>query len=714
MKNISRNWLLLILVVLAWPTMVDAQKKEMDLETAIMQQWRSLRPESLNQVNWSPNSAQFAYYDFKTYSLYVEDLKGSKRQFRGTDFNAELQEQDKAPIMPYSFVWASDEVLHMNFDNKVYVFDLQSKKAEMLYEFRYGAADVTFNEDYSKVAYTIGSNLYMASAQGEVQITNDPDGKGIVNGQTVHRSEFGISGGIFWSPAGEKIAFYHKDESMVSNYPLVNTSKRVGTVNNTRYAMAGMTSEQVQVHVYDIAQKDVTVLQTEGPDDHYLTNLAWGPKAQYIYLAEVNRGQNHMHFNSYRVADGAFVKTLFEEQEDTWVEPEHPAVFIPGRPNEFLWRSERDGYMHFYRYDVNGKLLNQVTKGAFVVTDFYGFSKGNILFQATANNALDRVVMSSSYKNDKSKTLSKTSGTHSAVMSKDGKYYINSFSSLTIPGKTDLMDIKGKVKRNLVDAVDPAADYQLSKVEFGSITNDGVVLNTRTIYPSDFDETKKYPVLIYVYGGPHAQLVKNSWYGGANLWMHWLAEKGYIVFTLDNRGSADRGKAFEEVIHRQLGVVEMSDQMAGVAHLKSLPYVDQNRLAVDGWSFGGFMTTNLMTSYPDVFKAGAAGGPVIDWKWYEVMYGERYMDTPQENPEGYANSNVLSRAKDLKGDLLMIHGADDPVVVWQHSQEFVRACVDAGVQLDYFVYPGHEHNVLGKDRVHLFTKILNHIMDHNK
>jgi dipeptidyl-peptidase-4 len=292
---------------------------------------------------------------------------------------------------------------------------------------------------------------------------------------------------------------------------------------------------------------------------------------------------------------------------------------------------------------------------------------------------------------------------------------MDGFSSLSVPFKAMLWTNNGKMAKLLMESKEKLAEYNIGSTEIGSIKGkDASDLYYRMIKPSNFDPSKKYPVMVYVYGGPHAQMITNSYLDGANLWMYWMAEQGYLVFTVDNRGSDNRGFDFESVIHAQLGNNEIDDQMKGVDYLKSLPYVDGNRLAVHGWSFGGFMTTSLMTRKADTFKVGVAGGPVIDWKWYEVMYGERYMDTPAENQKGFEQANVTNYAKDLKGKLLLIHGTNDDVVVEQHNLALVKKCVELGKQIDYFPYPMHKHNIIGKDRVHLMTKVLNYVIDNNK
>jgi dipeptidyl-peptidase-4 len=418
-----------------------------------------------------------------------------------------------------------------------------------------------------------------------------------------------------------------------------------------------------------------------------------------------------MRFIAFDASSGMEIATLFTEHDDRWVEPQFPAYFIPGSPSMFLWISQRDGFNNLYLYDTKGTLLRQ-SKAKFDITEFIGFdfSGKHAFVMATGSNPTE----SRGYKvnlSDLSLTeMTPTAGTHQLKISENGQFLIDQYSNLSTPNTINLMTTEGRMIRNLHTAANPYAGKSIGKTELFTIPGpDATDLWCRIIKPTDFDASKKYPVVVYVYGGPHAQMNTNSWLGGASLWMNQLAEEGYLVFTLDNRGSANRGKNFQQVIHRQLGNAEMQDQLAGVEWLKKQPFVDASRMAVHGWSFGGFMTTTLMLKSPETFKVGVAGGPVIDWSMYEVMYGERYMDTPQENPQGYQNSNLTNHVKNLKGKLLMIHGMDDDVVVMQHNVNFLKACVDNKVQVDFFAYPGHAHNVRGKDRVHLITKIVDYI-----
>jgi dipeptidyl-peptidase-4 len=480
--------------------------------------------------------------------------------------------------------------------------------------------------------------------------------------------------------------------------------------------MIGQKSEKPRVGIYNLATQKTVFISPRGNQDDYLTNLSWTPDEKYVLIAELNRGQNDMNLNVYDANTGAFLRTILNEKNPRWVEPEHDAFFPNTKSNNFVWFSEKDGFPNMYYYSIDGKLIKQLTNNQFVVRDIIATNTAGteIYFKATGPNPTNMLVYKVDLKG-KQTLITKDQGVHNVIPSADGNWFFDEFSNHDTPSKSLLYD-KGLKTKTLLVSKNKYEGYEIGTAEIKTIKSaDGTTdLYTRLIKPSNFDPTKKYPVLVYVYGGPHAQMITNSYLDGANLWMYWMAEQGYLVFTVDNRGSDNRGFAFESIIHGNLGANEMDDQLKGVDYLKSLPYVDGNRLAVHGWSYGGFMTTSLMLRKADTFKVGVAGGPVIDWKWYEVMYGERYMDTPTENPKGFEETTVYNYVKNLKGKLLLIHGTNDDTVVEQHNLALVKKFVEAQKQVDYFPYPMHKHNVTGKDRVHLIQKVLNYVIDYNK
>ncbi len=555
------------------------------------------------------------------------------------------------------------------------------------------------------------------------------DGYNIVLGESVHRNEFGIEGGLFWSPNQSRLAFYRMDQSMVVDYPLVNTKAREAEVRNIKYPMAGMQSHWVTVGVWDTHNEKLVYLNTARDTtvherEMYLTNIAWSPDEKYVFIAKVNREQNHMWLEQYDAVTGAFMKVLFEETNPRYVEPCEPMIFTP-KGDQFLWFSMRDGYKHLYLYNLDGSLVKQVTSGEYEVEGFIQFDKKgeNIFIYANKNNLAGRDAYKVNLKKGTMECLTNynaVEGTHTVVINEAGTCMVDVFNSVDNPGEANYVSNINKPTNhkvsNLYKVENPLKDYAMPGIKLGTIkAADGKTdLYYRLITPPNMEPGKKYPTLVYVYGGPHSQLVTDSWLAGGNLYFTFLAQQGYVVFTVDNRGTDNRGFEFESCTHRHLGEIEMADQMEGVNFLQSLPYVDKARIGVEGWSFGGFMTITMKLAHPEVFKVGCAGGPVIDWKWYEIMYGERYMDTPQENPEGYERVSLLDKAKDLQGHLLVIHGAEDNTVVWQHSLEFIERCINNLKQVDYFVYPHHEHNVRGRERNHLYYKMFQYYEDYLK
>ena len=571
-------------------------------------------------------------------------------------------------------------------------------------------------------------SLYIAKAEGDTLAVAISENKQITYGQTVSRNEFGIDGGIFWSPNKTKLAFYRKDESKVSTFPLLDITTRTGSLVEIKYPMAGMDSENVQLGIYDVATGNTVYVKVdEFGYDQYLTNISWSPDATQVFIQVLDRSQKHVKLNMYDANDGSFIKTILTEDNDRFVEPQDPIHFIKGFQNLFIYRTDnRDGYRNLYLCDLNGNIRRLTNVDADVK---YVANDGKYVWYTSAEvspieNHLFRVSIKPSksvatkgayaVKIGSPERLTTEPGWHTITMSPDLTQYTDIWSSLSVPRMGNLCSADGKVIKNILTAEDPTLDYAYTEISLGTVKSaDGKYDNYfRLIKPLNFDPTKKYPVIVYVYGGPHSQMVQNTFMGSLRRWEMYMAQRGYLVYVQDNRGTQNRGAEFEKAIHKQCGQAEMADQMAGVKMLMNLPYVDTERIGVHGWSYGGFMTISLITNYPDVFKVAVAGGPVIDWKWYEVMYGERYMDNPAVNPEGYAKTSLINKAKDLKGKLLICQGAIDPVVVWEHSLSFIRECIKNNVQVDYFPYPCAEHNVMGKDRVHLHNKISMYFEDY--
>jgi len=692
---------------------------------------RKYAPTSLVGQQWRKDSKSITYLSTDFTNLleksatngWKETILATKSEFEAALKVAFTGEEFALRTFPFSIKWQTNATFETEIASKInqykIVYDVTTKKITSKIGYSIEGSQACFSAN-NAVAWLKDNNIRITSTNTTIEVTND-ENPAIVNGSDyVHRQEFGIDRGMWWNATGTQLAYYRKDETMVGNYPIINWNEREAVNKDLKYPMAGMTSEQVTLILYDVASGKKITIQTGEPKDQYLTMVSWEPSGKYIFVGILNRDQNHLKFNKYDAITGAFVKTLFEEKASTWVEPQHALTFVPNNPNQFIYQTDFNGYNQMYLYTTDGKLLKNLGFKDVVVTNLLGFDGTNtkINYIGTANNGLDRQLYQVDIKSGKTIQLTTISGTHNASVSSDGTMVLDQYSNATTPNEISILNIKTKIATTtLVKADNPfTGKIDLPRIEMVSLTAaDGTTpLNGRIIYPANFDATKKYPVMVYVYGGSHAQLVTNKWLGGAGYFDIYMAQQGYVVFTLDNRGSDARGKKFCEVTHRNLGVNEMADQMKGVDFLKSKSFVDSNKIGVFGWSFGGFMTTSLLTSQPDTFKVGVAGGPVIDWKYYEIMYGERYMDTPQDNPEGYAKTSLLDKVKNLKGRLLLIHGAQDPVVVQQQSMNFIESSIKAGKQVDYFLYPNHEHNVSGRDRIHMYAKIADYFDVHLK
>jgi len=705
--NYNKRVCLVLVGAVIMSAHVYAQKKQFTITEATNGMSTTLAPKSLKNPSWQPGTGNFWQIEKKNNENVCSVIGCYDPE--NTVLNFELGDMPGAAAAVPVVKWQDKD--HVTYINGKSVIEgtLTSNKFSWaaLATLPANAEHITIDKSM-KVAYTIDNNLWLWDKE-KVQVTKEIN-KDIVCGQSVHRDEFGIDGGIFFSPKGNYLAYYRMDQTMVKDYPIIKWDATPATVDLIKYPMAGGTSHEVTLCVYDPATGKTVIMKTgEKNRDHYLTSITWSPDEKYIYIALLNRGQNHLSLNKYNARTGSQVMTLLEESDTKYVHPTHPLTFIPWNNNEFIWWSERDGFEHLYLYNTDGRLIHQLTEGRWVVNEIAGLNASNrkVIFTASKESPLEKHIYSVSLDDGNIHRIDKGDGMHTALCSQDGNFVLDVYNGAGTPRNSFIRGVNSAYSRELLIAPDPLKEYDRPEVRNVTIkAADGITpLYGKLILPTNFDPNKKYPVIVYLYNGPNVQLIHNSFPESGNLWYEYMAQQGYIVFTMDGRGSWNRGLNFEQATFRRLGDVEMADQMQGVAYLKSLPYVDAGRMGVHGWSYGGFMTTSLMLKHPGVFKCAVAGGPVMDWKMYEIMYTERYMDMPQENPKGYENANLLDKVKNLKGKLLLIHGTNDNVVVWQHSIDFLKKCVDENVQVDYFVYPGYEHNVRGKDRVHLMQKI---------
>ena len=714
-----KTWLLAFFVI-SFFTPMSAQDKLFSLE--------DLNFGGTNYYKMQPKNMYLTWWGEKLVNTDVEecyliDTKTGKKDLLFTldDINTWAGSDDVKfvrHLMNATFPYPDKPIVAVGNRKAFILVDFEAKKI-IWQDSISGQTANEWNPQSRATAYVENHQLFVTDADGKKHQLSTDGSREIVYGQSVHRNEFGIDKGTFWSPDGNKLAFYRMDQSMVADYPQVDIFPREATYEPDKYPMAGMTSHKVTVGVYDLKTDKTVYLQAGDPTDRYFTNIAWSPDSKTVYMLELNRGQNDCRLVSYDAVSGKKIAELYRETSDKYVEPQNPIQFLPWDATKFILQSQKDGYNHLYLFDTNGKELKQITKGEWVVMEVLGFNKKQktVIIKANKEHPLHHRLYSVNM-NGAIKQLETVDGVHNAVLSPSGNFLIDRFSTPTRPRVIDVVDINQKTPHhtNLLEADDPWAGYQQPIFECGSIkAADGVTdLYYRMVKPADFNPEKKYPTMVYVYGGPHANNVQASWHWASRSWETYMAQKGYIIFILDNRGSQYRGRDFEQATFHQLGQIEMQDQMKGVEFLRTQPYVDMNRLGVHGWSYGGFMTISLMTNYPNVFKVGVAGGPVIDWKWYEVMYGERYMGTPENNPEGYAKTSLLAKAKNLKGKLQIITGYNDPTVVPQHCLSFLDACIKAGTQPDFFAYPGEPHNMRGHASVHLHERITQYFEDYLK
>lgn len=695
----------------------NAQNEELTVFDAVTSNGGELRPQSIKYTTWIPGSDQFVkIVDQNLIAVNASNLEESNL-ISLEEINTILAESNINEIasIPY-YKWINNNEFYFRASRGIVTLQLDKKSAQII-EIPGTAENVSYNATSGYIAYTSNQALYVTNGEEPKLVMAVKPGYTI--GQFVHRNEFGIEKGIFWSNNGNKLAFYTNNESNVTDYTLLNYNNVPATTNVIKYPMAGQSNEEVMLFSYDISTAAVQAIETSADvDKTYLTNVSWTEDDQSILIAQLNRDQNNMDLNQYDAATGKLEGTILNESSNAYVQPMHPAINIGN--NEVIWRSQKGGLDQMYVVNLQTKTETLIDTKDLIVREIIKVDTKNKVVYISANdkNAIDLKIYKVEYKkpaNAKVKEITKAEGVHRGFTMNDQMTYgLDKYSSLNNPGKVDVVKLSNGAATNVLTSTNPLQDYKVGTVELVTFGKENMPFHGRIIKPSDYDPSKKYPVLLYVYNGPNVQLVTNSWLGAAPLWMLNMAERGYIIWTVDGRGSNNRGLAFEQNIYRQLGVNEMADQVEGINYLKTIASIDENRIAVHGWSYGGYMTISLLENYADVFNAGVAGGPVTDWKFYEVMYGERYMDTPESNPQGYEETSTLNKTSQIKDPLMLIHGTSDPVVVMQHSMAFLKSCVDNKVQVDFFAYPGHEHNVRGYDRVHLITKVLNYIEEKNQ
>ncbi|HEB52203.1 MAG TPA: S9 family peptidase [bacterium] len=608
--------------------------------------------------------------------------------------------------------WLDRDTLRIEHGRAIWRWDLASDRATRVLAWRapdaggsaFGDPTYKVSPDDRHVAVRRDHQLFVFDAGGEAhQLTFDGN-EDVVYGGAAHRAEIGIHEGLFWSHDGRYLAFYREDLRPIAEYPFQNVDRMPPTPRHGRYPMAGRADSSVRVMVCDTDDYEVVTLEAERGADLYWTNIAF-TRDGGIVVALVNRGQDRVELVRFGCASGARGATLLREHDQQWVEPEIPAAFL--RDGRFLWSSRRSGYRHLYLHAADGSVLGPVTSGAFDVQSLLAVvDEQRVYFTGSGDDPRQLHLFSADLNGGDQHRITEERGTHDCSLSPDGRRAAVVWSNLETMPTSRLVSTRDGSATPLPQRKHPLAEFALPQQRFVQLeAGDGSTLYGHLALPPDFDPKRRYPVIHYVYGGPHAQLVKDTWFGGAATWLQALASEGFIVSRIDNHGTPNRGIEFEQAIHRHLGTVEVDDQMRMIDWLKQQPFVAADRIGVHGWSFGGYMTLRLMLLHPEAFACGISGAPVTDWRMYETGYTERYMDSPAENPDGYTTSSCLPLAEHLQRPLLLVHGTDDRTVMWSHTLQFVDRCIDAGVHLDYFPYPQQLHGLRGRDRVHFLRRL---------
>ncbi len=708
-----------VLILLALPSILVAQEpaprssgKQLTVERIYAQP--SLNGRLTRGLAWAPDGKQLSFFetkgagkDAKTELWVMDAASGQRRLLVAADkLESILPAEPSRPTQatglgrraPSEYQWAPDGG-GMLFQGPTALawLDLKSEAARTLVSGKAAIADPKISPDGRSVSFLRDHNVWLVSlADGKERAITQKGAEEIRKGELdwVYPEELDIKTAYWWAPDSSAIAYLEMDERKVSQYPLVNFSSPSGEADMERYPAAGGANPIVRVFVVSMSGGQPRAMDTGADTDIYIARVNWLTDSRRLAIQRLNRAQTTLDL---LIADAATGKTraVLTENDPYWINVSDDLYFLKDR-KRFLWSSERSGYRHLYLYDLEGKQLAQITRGDWEVTSVDGFSdgKGLVYFTATEKSPLERhlyvVALGGGFTR-----LTKEEGTHAAIFAPNVSSFIDTFSNTSAPPRQDLCRADGSrlaaINENKIAEL---GEYHLSPMEFLTVnSHDGVPLNASMIKPPDFNPQKKYPVLVYTYGGPHGQVVRNAWGGATFLWHELMAQKGYIIFSLDNRGSWGRGHHFEEPIHFRLGKQELSDQRDGVQYLKSLPYVDANRIGIWGWSYGGHMTLHAMFEAGDDFKAGFAGGPVTDWRYYDTIYTERYLGLPQKNEKGYEDSSPVKYAGQLKGKLLIAHGTGDDNVHFANTLSVINDLIDAGKYVEVLAFPGRGHGV---------------------
>jgi len=610
-----------------------------------------------------------------------------------------------------------EDIYRHSFYANFYIWDFEKETLTPVAEGKQRLA--TLSPDNDKVAYVQDNNLFYKDLTNNqiIQITNDGEYNKIINGATdwVNEEEFGLARGFYWSPDGNAIAFLRFDETAVKEFTMqYYNNDMYPELYKFKYPKTGEDNAKTSAHIYSLKTNNVAKVKT--PETDYIPRIKWTQNPNELCVFTLNRHQNNLELYLANATSGD-AKLLLNEKNEWYVDIHDNLTFLKDGKH-FVWTSEQDGFNHVYLYNMDGTLKTQLTKGEFDVTNLYGVDEVNelIYYQAAKQTPMQREIYQVNLDGKKDKMISKEDGTNSAGFSSTFDYFIHTYSSIGNPSTYVVRNRKGKEVRMLEDnkaLKERLSQYNLGKVAFFTFENSRQTsLNGWMITPPDFDENKKYPVFMYVYGGPGSQTVNDAWGGQNYMWFQMLAQNGYIVVSVDNSGTGARGEKFKKMTYQELGKYETQDQIEAAKYLAGLDYVDGSRIGIFGWSYGGYMSSLCLFKGNDVFKSAIAIAPVTNWKWYDSIYTERYMRTPQENKDGYEDNSPINFVERLKGNYLLVHGITDDNVHFQNTAEMTRALISANKQFDTYFYPNRNHGIYGDNaRIHLYTKMTNFVLE---
>ena len=660
-------------------------------------------------------SQQIELYDFATLKKVatVIDTKSFSELKDGID-SYSFSNDEKQLLIANNL----NQIYRHSFTADYYLFNLNTQKISKILN---QVQEPTFSPDGTKIAYSRANNLFLydIASKSETQITNDGQKNAVINGITdwVYEEEFAFVRAFDWSADGKHLAFIRFDESLVPNFSMDLYQKDLyPTAQTFKYPKAGEKNAAVSLHIYSLNTKGSKQINIGKYDNFYIARLKWTNDPNLVSIQVLNRHQDNLDLLFIDAVSGN-ASVVLNEKDKAYVDVTDNLTFL--KDNSFIWTSEKDGYNHIYLYDKKGKLKNQVTQGNWEVTSYYGFDEKTktVFYQSVEKGSILRDVYKISLNGKKKVRLSSQTGTNAATFSPDFSLFINSFSSVTVPTFYTLNSaIDGKQVQEIVNnntLLDKLKKYDLpAKVFFELTTEKGHKLNAWMIKPKDFDETKKYPVFMNQYSGPGSQQVSSQWFSTNDYWFMMLAQQGYIVVCVDGRGTGFKGAEFKKCTQKELGKFEVEDQIDAAKVIGNYAYVDKSRIGIFGWSYGGFMSSNCLFKGADVFKMAIAVAPVTNWRFYDSIYTERYMTTPQENASGYDENSPINHVSKLKGNFLLIHGTADDNVHVQNTMQMVEALVQANKQFDWAIYPDKNHGIYGgKTRVQLYTKMTNFIKE---